>query len=127
DDGIFRQQLQGFEGKGKRDVKILIDGKTFKREFVHHLNISESAFTLESALDESSGKKVYSYKLIADLETVDVTSTQVKAVIKNSQDNNLEQQLNVIANERWEFSFSPVQPGRYDISLAVNGKQIDGS
>jgi uncharacterized protein YegL len=127
DDGIFRQQLQGFEGKGKRDVKILIDGKTFKREFVHHLNISESAFTLESALDESSGKKVYSYKLIADLETVDVTSTQVKAVIKNSQDNNLEQQLNVIANERWEFSFSPVQPGRHDISLAVNGKQIDGS
>lgn len=126
-DGIFRQQLKGFEGKGKRDVKILIDGKTFKREFVHHLNISESAFTLESAMDESSGKKVYSYKLIADLETVDVTSTQVKAVIKNSQDNNLEQQLNVIANERWEFSFSPVQPGRYDISLAVNGKQIDGS
>lgn len=126
-DGIFRQQLKGFEGKGKRDVKILIDGKTFKREFVHHLNISESAFTLESALDESSGKKVYSYKLIADLETVDVTSTQVKAVIKNSQDNNLEQQLNVTANERWEFSFSPVQPGRYDISLAVNGKQIDGS
>lgn len=126
-DGIFRQQLKGFDGKGKRDVKILIDGKTFKREFVHHLNISESAFTLESALDESSGKKVYSYKLIADLETVDVTSTQVKAVIKNSQDNNLEQQLNVIANERWEFSFSPVQPGRYDISLAVNGKQIDGS
>ncbi len=127
EDGVFRQQLPPFEGAGKRDVKILIDGKTFKREFVHHLSISDSAFTLQTDLDESSGKKVYRYKLSANVEEVDVAATQVKAVIKNSRDNNLEHQLNTIGNERWEFSFSPVQTGRYDISMVVKGKYIDGS
>lgn len=127
DDGVFRQQLQGLAGSGNRDLKILIDGKTFKREYVHHLKISESAFKLEKTLSESSGKKVYTYKLIPDLEVVDVVETQVKAVIKNSEDNNLQQQLNAIGKERWEFSFTPVQAARYDISLEVNGKQIDGS
>lgn len=127
EDGVFRQQLPPFEGAGKRDVKILIDGKTFKREFVHHLSISDSAFTLQTDLDESSGKKVYRYKLSANVEEVDVAATQVKAVIKNSRDNNLEHQLNTIGNERWEFSFSPVQTGRYDISMMVKGKYIDGS
>lgn len=127
DDGIFRQELQGFSGQGARDVKILIDGKTFKREFIHHLNISDSAFKLEKSLDESSGKKVYGYKLVADMETVDVDKTQVTAIIKNSQASNLEQTLNTIGKERWEFSFTPVQTARYDITLQVNGKQLDGS
>ncbi len=127
DDGIFHQQLQEFNGRGEHDVKILIDGKTFKREFIHHLNISDSAFKLEKTLDESSGKKVYSYKLTADVEVVDVSATTVKAIIKNAKTKNLERDLNTIANERWEFSFTPVQPAHYDISLNVTGKQIDGS
>lgn len=127
DDGIFHQQLQEFNGQGEYDVKILIDGKTFKREFIHHLNISDSSFKLEKTLDESSGKKVYSYKLTADAEVVDVNATTVKAIIKNSKTNNLERDLNTIANARWEFSFTPVQTAHYDISLNVTGKQIDGS
>ncbi len=126
-DGIFRQQLLELDGLGEFDVKISIDGKTFKREFIHHLNISDSSFKLEKELDESSDKKVYSYKLSADLETVDVGATRVKAIIKNSKSNNLEQDLNVIGNQRWEFSFTPVQIARYDIILSVTGKQIDGS
>ncbi|WP_039913320.1 VWA domain-containing protein [Cellvibrio mixtus] len=126
-DGNFHQQLEGFSGQGAFDVKILIDGKTFKREFIHHLNISDSAFKLEKTVDESSGKKVYGYKLTADLEAVDVSATTVKAIIKNSKANNLERDLNTIGNERWEFSFTPVQTAHYDISLNVTGKQIDGS
>lgn len=127
DDGVFHQKLEGFAGQGEFDVKILIDGKTFKREFIHYLNISDSAFKLEKTIDESSGKKVYGYKLIADVETVDVGATKVKAIIKNSKANNLERDLNTIGNERWEFSFTPVQTAHYDISLSVAGKQIDGS
>jgi hypothetical protein len=127
EDGILRQQFQGFSDQDRYDLKILIDGKTFKREFIHHFNISDSVFKFEKKLDESSGKKVYSYKLTADPEAVDVGGTQVKAIIKNSQHNNLEQDLKSIGNQRWEFAFTPVQTARYDINLVVNGKHIDGS
>jgi hypothetical protein len=127
EDGILRQQFQGFSDQDRYDLKILIDGKTFKREFIHHFNISDSVFKFEKKLDESSGRKVYSYKLTADPEAIDVGGTQVKAIIKNSQHNNLEQDLKSIGNQRWEFAFTPVQTARYDINLVVNGKHIDGS
>ncbi|WP_062065168.1 VWA domain-containing protein [Cellvibrio sp. OA-2007] len=126
-DGIFQQELNGFTGQGEYDVTLVIDGKTFKREFIHHLNITDSAFKLEKSQSEQAGKKTWSYRLVADLESVDVANTHVTAKIKNSKEKNLEQKLNTIAKEYWEFSFAPVQAAKYEIELQVEGKQIDGS
>jgi uncharacterized protein (TIGR03503 family) len=126
-DGIFKQVITGFEKQGAYDVKIIIDGKTFKREFIHHLNVSDSAFTLAKRVEDQTGKKVWLYNLAADLEVVDMNHTKVTAVIKSSQQNNLEKELNTIGKDHWEFSFSPVQTARYDIVLQVDGQQIDGS
>lgn len=125
--GIFTGRLDGFSDLGAHDIKILIDGKTFKREFVHRVNVSESAFRVEKRIDEAEGKKTYVYTASADLEVVDVNATKVTAVIKNSQGNNLERELNAIEQSRWEFSFSPVEAARYSISMLVTGMQLDGS
>ncbi|MCE3254177.1 MAG: hypothetical protein K0Q67_3197, partial [Cellvibrio sp.] len=126
-DGVFHHELKGFGVEGTNDVRIVIDGKTFKREFIHHLNISDSAFKLEKRLDDTAGKKTYVYTLTADVEVVDTDNTQVTAVIRNSKDNNLERQLNRIGKDHWEFSFTPEQVARYEISMQVDGKQLDGS
>ncbi|WP_049632130.1 VWA domain-containing protein [Cellvibrio sp. pealriver] len=127
DDGVFKHELAGFEEQGEYDVSVLIDGKTFKREYIHHLNITDSAFVLEKNQEEKDGKKTWVYRLGADLEIVDVANTKVTAIITDSKGNNLERQLNTIGNSRWEFSFAPLQPARYDITLKVEGLQIDGS
>ncbi|WP_331346611.1 vWA domain-containing protein [Cellvibrio sp. UBA7661] len=127
DDGIFKHELAGFEEQGEYDISVLVDGKTFKREYIHHLNITDSAFVLEKTQEEKDGKKTWIYRLGADLEIVDVANTKVIAVITDSKGNNLERQLNTIGNSRWEFSFAPLQPARYDITLKVEGLQIDGS
>lgn len=125
--GIFTGRLDGFSDLGAHDIKILIDGKTFKREFVHRVNVSESAFRVEKRIDEAEGKKTYVYTASSDLEVVDVNATKVTAVIKNSKGNNLERELNAIEQSRWEFSFSPVEAARYSISMLVTGMQLDGS
>lgn len=127
ENGIFADQLDGFSAQGAYDIKVLIDGKTFKREFVHRVNVSDSAFQLERRIDQVGDKKTYVYKLSADLEVVDVATTKVIASIKNSRDNNLERELNAIDKSHWEFSFTPVETARYNISMQVSGKQIDGS
>ena len=126
-DGVFQQELNGFAGQGEYDVTLVIDGKTFKREYIHHFNITDSAFKLEKSQSEQAGKKTWSYRLAADLETVDIASTQVIAKIKNSKEKSLEQKLNTIAKEYWEFSFAPMQAAKYEIELQVEGKYIDGS
>lgn len=126
-EGIFKQELSTFGEQGEYDVTLIIDGKTFKREFTHHLNITESAFKVAKRVDETDGKKTYVYTLTADAETVDVDNTRVTAHIKNSEDNNVEQQLKAIGRDQWELSFAPVQAARYDVVMQVDGKQIDGS
>lgn len=127
ENGIFADKLDGFSAQGAYDIKVLIDGKTFKREFVHRVNVSDSAFQLERRIDQVGDKKTYVYKLSADLEVVDVATTKVIASIKNSRDNNLERELNAIEKSHWEFSFAPVETARYNISMQVSGKQLDGS
>lgn len=126
-DGIFHNSVKGVDKQGSYDLHIVIDGKTFKREFIHHFNITDSAFKLEKRIDEAEGKKTYIYSLAADVEVVDVANSKVTALIKNSKGSNLDQQLNTIGKDHWEFSFAPVQPARYDVILQVEGKQIDGS
>jgi uncharacterized protein (TIGR03503 family) len=126
-DGVFVDQLGGFGTQGAYDIKILIDGKTFKREFVHRINVNNSAFHLEKRIDQVGDKKTYVYKLIADLEVVDVSNTKVVATIKSSDGNDLERELNAIDKAHWEFSFAPVEAARYGIVMQVNGSQIDGS
>ncbi len=127
DNGVFTDQLNGFAESGAYDIKVLIDGKTFKREFVHRLNVSDSAFRLEKRIDQAGDKKTYVYHLSADLEIVDVAATKVVASIKNSKDNNLLRELNTIEKSHWEFSFTPVEAAHYSISMQVTGSQIDGS
>ena len=126
-DGVFHSSLKGADKQGAYDLHIVIDGKTFKREFIHHFNITDSAFKLEKRVDEVDGKKTYFYSLAADVEVVDVGNTKVTAIIKNSKGSSQDQQLNAIGKDHWEFSFAPAQPARYDVVLQVEGKQIDGS
>lgn len=126
-EGIFRHTLDSFTESGEYDINIVIDGKTFKREFLHHVNVNDSAFKVEKRIDASTDKKTYVYKLLADLELVDVAGTQVTAIIKNSKDNNMDRQLNNVGKDHWEFAFSPVEVARYEISMQVEGKQLDGS
>lgn len=126
-DGVFTDQITGFTTQGAYDIRILIDGKTFKREFVHRINVNESAFRVEKKVDQVGDKKTYTYKVFADLDVVDVARTVVTATMTNSLANNLVRELNAIEKNYWEFSFTPLDVARYEIALQVNGMQIDGS
>ena len=126
-DGIFKHQLGGFDALGEYDVAIMIDGKTFKREYIHHLNVTQSPFTLEKIQEDTGAKKTWIYRLGADLESVDVASTKVTAIVSDSNGNHQEQPLNAMGKSHWEFAFTPLQTGDYDIVLEVSGLQIDGS
>jgi uncharacterized protein (TIGR03503 family) len=126
-DGTFVDELAGFDAAGTYDVKILIDGKTFKREFVHRVNVSNSAFSWVKRIDQADDKKVYVYTLIADLEVVDANNTNVIAIVNNTLGARSEHELNATDKSRWEFVFTPTEAAQYQIQMRVSGTQIDGS
>ena len=125
--GVFAQTLVGVEKPGEYNLTLMIDGKTFKREFVHHLNVSASAFTVEKQLDDAGGQRRHLYKLSANSELVDARTLNVTAQVANSLDHHQEQQLSAIENTYWEFAFTPAQTARYDVNMQVEGQYLDGS
>lgn len=126
-DGVFRHQLSGFADTGEYNIRVNIDGKTFKREFVHHLQVSDSLFKVEKHQELQEGRPTYSYKLVADPEVVDMAATTISVSINSSQGSNIDKVLNIIGNDHWEFSFSPVQVAKYTVTLKVQGRAVDGS
>lgn len=126
-DGLFHQGLDAFPSTGDYDLHLFIDGKTFKREFKHSLTVRDSLMVLEKSKAEVQGKTTYTYKIATDEKIVDVKKTQVSVSIKNSKGSNLEKTLNLLDSKRWEFSFSPVQEGEYQIDIHAQGELFDGS
>jgi uncharacterized protein (TIGR03503 family) len=127
-DGLFQQSLDNFSTTGDYELHLFIDGKTFKREFKHGLTVRDGLMILEkSKTTDAQGKTTYTYKISTDEKVVDVIKTQVSVSIKNSKNSNLEKTLNLVDSKRWEFSFSPVQEGEYQIDIRAQGELHDGS
>lgn len=126
-DGVFRQTLNNFAETGDYEVHLYVDGKTFKREFKHSLSVRDSMFTLDkSNATAADGKLVYSYKITTDEKLVNVKKMQMMVAIKNPP-NTINKTLTFIEPNRWEFSFSPVQSGDYQIDLHAVGEMLDSS
>lgn len=127
ENGIFQYSLDGIAEAGDYDLKLTIDGKTFRREFTHHFSVVDQNFRLEKNLKEDAGKKTYSYKVTADLDLVDPEKTTARVIVKNSQQNDMQQDLNIIDNNHWELNFTPVQTAKYSVTFEMQGAGLDGT
>jgi len=127
-DGFFHQSLNSFPTEGDYELHMYVDGKTFKREFKYSLTVKDSLMVLEkNNTTAEDGKVTYTYKISTDDKVVDLKKTQVSVSIKNSQNNNMEKNLNLLDDNHWEFSFSPVQEGDYVIDIHAQGELLDGN
>ncbi len=127
ENGVFQYSLEGMAQAGDYDLKLTVDGKTFRREFTHHFSVVDQQFKLEKNLTEENGKKTYSYRITADRELVDTEKTTAKVIVKNSQQNDMEKTLNIIDGDHWELVFTPVQTAKYSVSFVMEGAELDGA
>jgi uncharacterized protein (TIGR03503 family) len=127
ENGVFQYTLDGMAQAGDYDLKLTVDGKTFRREFTHHFSVVDQNFKLEKSLNEEEGKKTYSYRITADRELVDTEKTTAKVIVKNSQQNDMEKELKIIDGDHWELVFSPVQTAKYSVSFVMDGAGLDGA
>lgn len=127
ENGIFTYALDGIAEAGDYDLKLTIDGKTFRREFTHHFSVVDQNFRLEKSLKEEQGNKTYSYKVTADLDLVDPEKTTAKVVVKNSQQNDMVKELSIMGKDHWELNFTPVQTAKYTVSFEMSGAGLDGA
>jgi uncharacterized protein (TIGR03503 family) len=128
DDGRYQLTANSFNDVGDYEVHLVVDGKTFKREFKHNLSVRDSMFTLEKSQSAAEdGKTTYNYKINLEQSLADPKKVQVNAVIKGPGDTKMDKVLSLQEPNRWEFNFTPVQPGDYVIEIQGQGEALDSS
>jgi len=126
-DGIFHQQLNAFETTGEYEIHVYVDGKTFKRDFKHSVSVRDSYIVVEkNSAAADGGKLSYNYKISTDEKVVNLAKTKVTVKVKSTQNDNIDETLTLVDGARWEFSFSPVREGDYEVDVHVQGELLDG-
>lgn len=77
--GMFSQTIGETLEKGRHRLKIVVDGKTFQREFDIDIDVVESAISVSRSLD--SGQKQVVLTLTPNLELIDPNALSVQAMI----------------------------------------------
>ncbi|MGH1472135.1 MAG: VWA domain-containing protein [Cellvibrionaceae bacterium] len=123
--GIFSRQLDIFDTKGIYEIKVVVDGKSFKREFSHSIEIREP-FIVET---ETQKKKSISHivtTVTASNDDIDVAKTKIMARIEKPSKNNSVKTLTLTDFDSWKLDFIPEEQGIYKINLNVLAVKNNG-
>lgn len=124
-DGIYHHPLELFRETGKYDVQLLIDGKTFKREFKHQVTVgSPFSVTMERGLHNN--RVAYHLRVNADDQRVDNSKTAIVAQVKDSTGASAMSNFELTEQGEWQLWITPDKFARYSVSLQVSGLRRDG-
>ena len=125
-DGVYEHALTTFDEAGDYVVRVVIDGKTFQREFKHHVSvISPFTVTLDKVIEDQ--QLYYLVDVSPDKQFVDVANTRIDAAIKNSAGFHETQPLSITDQQHWQVRVTPTTEANYSIELTVSGKRSSGA
>ncbi|MDO3386950.1 VWA domain-containing protein [Gilvimarinus sp. SDUM040013] len=124
-DGIFRKNIPKFKQRGDFDISVVVDGKTFEREFKHRVKVG-SLFQVQMRKRIDGNKVHYDIVAAGDQDLIQTELSAVVAHIKVSEGDNELEPMQQTEIGRWELTVSPTQPARYVIELQASGEDVDG-
>src|SRR5690606_8143052 len=118
-DGVYYHPLELFRETGNYTVQLLIDGKTFKREFKHQVTVgSPFGVSMEKLLLEN--RVTYRVIVSADDQRVDTSKSSVVAQIKDSTGASTLRNLELNEKNQWQLLITPEAMARYSVGLQVS-------
>lgn len=124
-DGKYQHPLELFRETGTYTVQLLIDGKTFKREYLHRVTVgSPFAITMEKTLRD--GRVVYDLRVTTDDQRVEPAKTVIVAQLKDSTGRSSLHNFAPVDNGSWQLALTPDISARYSVGVQVSGGRRDG-
>ena len=126
-DGVYHDEISRLQEPGTYQVKILADGRTFKREQTQSITL-RPAVNVE-VQGQGSGKQGHYQVSVTRLNPkldLDQTTVELAVVGPDGQ-----QTINPVAlgqeNGQWQIDVQPTQgPGMYRLTVRVKGTSVDG-
>ncbi len=126
-DGIYHQKINSFSAVGDYDIHVYVDGKTFKREFKHSLSVRDSLLSVDKGNSTlKGGRRSYDYRITTDRALVDLSKTQLTAIVKSESKSLVKKDLSLVDDNHWKFSFAPEHSAEYDVSFHASGAMVGG-
>lgn len=124
-DGEYHHPLELFRESGRYDLRLLIDGKSFQREYKHQLMVG-SPFTIKMTKQIEGDRVVYHLHVSTDDQRVDPVKTTIVAQEKNSAGGS--QLHNFVGDGQggWTLAMTPSVAARYSVAVQVSGWRRDG-
>ena len=124
-DGVFRVDLPAFNKDGIYQLNVLVDGKSFVREFSHQFAVRQ-AFGAEVTQQFTDGKLDYILTVHAYNASVNYAKTKVVATLTEPDDRSKIRPLTLIEEDSWQVLLRPQKEGRYEAVVRVRGENNDG-
>jgi len=121
--GLFRKTLGEELTKGRHTLKLVADGKTFKREITKTIEVIESLIAMEKKVDPSAG--TVTIKLIPNNLAINTDMMTIEAHISQLGKKTISKVIEKQAGQ-WEISINKPKPGNSKIvnfSVIANTKQ----
>ncbi len=125
-DGIFRTTYDVFETEGGYDFKLVVDGKSFKREFSHALSVHQP-FGVKLENDSVDGKPQYRVTVSSNSPDIDIAATKVVARVKDPNGRSAIKPLTLTEVDNWRLVIDPEHQGQYLVNLRVNATDTSGN
>ncbi len=123
--GIYNTTAEWFDLEGEYRINVLVDGKTFKREFTHTLSVRE-AFGLEMEKRIDGGQTDYVFTVSSYSPETNLADVRVVAKIKKPNGTSFIESFTLTERDNWELVLTPEEAGQYVLSVRVSGKDVKG-
>lgn len=124
-DGIYRTRLDHFNELGEFQVTIVLDGKSFQRQIKHSVSVRD-AFSVEFNPATQPGMP-YELSVTPYIQTIDLKKTSVIARIKTPSGQTSILPVPPTQVDDWLLKYSPQEDGIYQVSLAIDVVETNGS
>ena len=120
-DGRYKESISRLSKEGQYELKIEVDGKTFKRMRKDYIQVRQP-IGFEIRKTESGTNQSYSVRVIPQVADVEVAKTRVIAKLKGPDQSSIIQAMPWVEEGVWEAVISPDKgPGEYEITMNIKG------
>lgn len=121
--GFFTQSFNALS-PGKHSLKIVADGKTFKREIVREIEVITAPIAVEKSIDHD--KREVTLKLLPDLTLLDANALRIEATV-NRVGKSPETHAIEAKDGAWTINLDGLAPGSETlVNFNAEAKTIDG-
>lgn len=121
-DGRYKESISRLSKEGQYELKIEVDGKTFKRMRKDYIQVRQP-IGFEIRKSQTGKNQAYAVRVIPQVADIEVSRTRVIAKLKGPDQSSIIQAMPWIEEGVWEAIIEPSKgSGEYEIAINIKGK-----